>query len=116
MTRNFSQLYDKLSPAARKRTEKWVVKQRASLALKELREAQKMTQTEMAAKLKVNQAAISKFEGRSDMYMSTLYKFVGAMGGKLEMNAVFPSGSVKILLCDGRAGSSTRKAKRKTSR
>ena len=30
------------------------------------------------------------------MYVSTLGKFIEAMGGKLEIRAVFPTGSVRI--------------------
>jgi hypothetical protein len=35
-------------------------------------------------------------EKRTDMYVSTLRSFVQAMGGELEIKAVFPEGSVRI--------------------
>ena len=44
----------------------------------------------------VKQAFISKLERRADMYVTTLRKFIEAMGGKLEIRAVFPGGSVRI--------------------
>jgi len=35
-------------------------------------------------------------ERRTDMYVSTLSHFVEAMGGELQITAVFPDGSVRI--------------------
>jgi hypothetical protein len=46
--------------------------------------------------LRVNQAAISKMERRADMYLSTLQGIIKAMGGKLEIRAIFPDGIVCI--------------------
>ena len=44
----------------------------------------------------VNQSAISKMVRRTDMYISTLQSIIEAMGGKLKIQAVFPSGKVEI--------------------
>jgi DNA-binding XRE family transcriptional regulator len=66
------------------------------LPLEELRAARELTQQELAGLLGVNQAAVSKLERRADMYVSTLARFVEAMGGKLEIRVVFPEGSVRI--------------------
>ncbi len=60
--------------------------------LDELREARAMTQQHLVRILKVNQAAVSKMEQRTDMYISTLQHFVRAMGGELKITAVFPEG------------------------
>jgi hypothetical protein len=35
-------------------------------------------------------------ERRADMYVSTLHDFIRAMGGQLEIRAVFPDGEVRI--------------------
>jgi len=35
-------------------------------------------------------------EKRSDMYLSTLRSYVEAMGGQLEIRAVFPNGEVVL--------------------
>lgn len=58
--------------------------------LGELRRARAMTQERLAADLHVNQASIARIERRNDMYLSTLRRFVGAMGGELEIVARFP--------------------------
>jgi transcriptional regulator with XRE-family HTH domain len=66
------------------------------LALKELRQAMELTQEELAKKLHVNQAAVSKFESQSDIYISTLRKILFAMGGELKIVAHFDDGDVLI--------------------
>jgi DNA-binding XRE family transcriptional regulator len=67
-----------------------------SVALEELRDALRMTQQELAQTLQVDQSAVSKLEHRTDMYVSTLRRCIAAMGGQLEIRAVFPQGSVRI--------------------
>ena len=44
----------------------------------------------MARTLGVKQAAVSKLERRTDMYVSTLRGLIEAMGGTLEIVARFP--------------------------
>ncbi|MDP2787331.1 MAG: XRE family transcriptional regulator [Pseudomonadota bacterium] len=58
--------------------------------LKDLRQAVAQTQEELAATLGVGQDTISRLEKRSDMLLSTLRRYVEAMGGKLELVAQFP--------------------------
>ena len=64
--------------------------------LEELRKAHAMTQTKLAEILGVNQGEISKIEHRADLYVSTLADYIAALGGSLEIRAVFPEGDVKI--------------------
>jgi DNA-binding XRE family transcriptional regulator len=66
------------------------------MPLEELRAARAMTQTALAKILDVGQSEVSKIERRADMYVSTLASYVSAMGGELEICAVFPDGRVKI--------------------
>jgi len=68
----------------------------AGMPLNELRNARNITQTHLAQLLNITQASVSKMEKRTDMYVSTLRSFVQAMGGELEIKAVFPEGSVQI--------------------
>lgn len=58
--------------------------------LKDLRQAVARTQEELAATLGVGQDTISRLEKRSDMLLSTLRRYIEAMGGKLELVARFP--------------------------
>jgi DNA-binding transcriptional regulator YiaG len=66
-------------------------------ALRELRAARAMSQVELARRLGVKQAEISKMERRTDMYLSTLREYVEGLGGSLSVIADFPGiGSTKI--------------------
>ncbi len=66
------------------------------MPLDELRVACDLTQEHLAKILGVKQSAISKLERRADMYVSTLRDIISAMGGTLEIRAVFPQGAVRI--------------------
>ena len=68
----------------------------AEMPLHELRRARQLSQEQLAEELGATQAEISKIEHRTDMYVSTLRRFVEAMGGKLEIIAHFPDGTVRI--------------------
>lgn len=41
-------------------------------------------------------ASISRMEHRTDMYISTLRRVIRAMGGELDIRAIFPEGDVHI--------------------
>jgi transcriptional regulator with XRE-family HTH domain len=68
----------------------------AAMPLHELRRARQLSQEQLAEELGATQPEISKMEHRTDMYVSTLRRFVEAMGGELEIVARFPDGSVQI--------------------
>ena len=87
MTRTLNQVLATL-PAKRRAK----IERRASelATLKDLRQAVERTQEEIAVCLGVGQDTISRIERRSDMLLSTLRRYVEAMGGKLELVAEFP--------------------------
>jgi len=60
------------------------------MTLRELRKARERSQKAVGEILDINQAAVSKIERRTDMYISTLRSFIEAMGGELEIVARFP--------------------------
>ena len=68
----------------------------ASMPLDALRDARQLTQVQMAQLLKISQGAVSKVERRTDMFVSTLRNYVRAIGGDLQIRAVFPEGDVLI--------------------
>lgn len=68
----------------------------AAMPLDEVRKARQMTQAKLAEALGVNQGEISKIEHRTDIYLSTLAGYVEALGGKLEIRAVFPDREMRI--------------------
>lgn len=97
MAQKFEKLFRKMSPGARKRIEERANAEYQALALSELREAQDLTQVQLAKKLGIDQGAVSKIERRTDMYLSTLRNVIAAMGGKLELTAHFPSGEAHVV-------------------
>lgn len=96
MARKWKDIRRKLSAESEARTKARVDREIERLPLTELRKARLMTQTRLAEILHVNQGAISKIEKRSDMYLSTLRSYVEAMGGSLDIRAVFPEGEVVL--------------------
>ena len=66
------------------------------MRLYRLREARGLTQVNLAKVLEVNQGAVSRMEKRTDMYVSTLRSYIQAMGGQLQVKAIFPDGEVEI--------------------
>ena len=66
------------------------------LNLAELREAKGLTQAELAERLGVSQPNVSKLEAAAAspqagaIYLSTLGGYIAALGGHLEVRAVFP--------------------------
>jgi len=61
------------------------------LTLKDLRLALEKTQQDLGAILHMKQDGISRLEKRSDMLLSTLNKYINAMGGTLKLTAEFPN-------------------------
>ncbi len=96
MAKNFRELQAKMSPVARAHSGAKAERMIREMALDELRTALDLTQEQLAEVLHVRQAAISKVERRSDMFISTLRKIIEAMGGELEIRAVLPGGTVRI--------------------
>ena len=66
----------------------------ARLRLGDIREAVGKTQVELAAELRLGQGSVSKIERAADMYLSTLRRYIEALGGELEVLARFPEGTV----------------------
>lgn len=89
----------KLSPERRAKVEARAKELIAEeMTLKELRKARELSQETLADTLGWRQGDLSKFERRADAYLSTLRRYVVAMGGTLDLIAKFPdSPPVKIV-------------------
>jgi DNA-binding XRE family transcriptional regulator len=82
----------KFTPTQRERVEaraKELIEE--ELTLRDLRQAQHLTQERMAELLGVEQENVSRLERRADLLLSTLSSYVAAMGGKLRLVAEFPN-------------------------
>lgn len=58
-------------------------------SLKALRELAGLTQDQMATRLGIGQAAISKIEHRGDVQISSIQRYIRALGAELRIDAVF---------------------------
>jgi transcriptional regulator with XRE-family HTH domain len=85
-----------MAPDAQARSREKTAVMMKDMALHELRNARDLTQGALAEQLNLEQPAVSKLERRTDMYVSTLRKYIEAMGGELEIVAHFPEGNVRI--------------------
>lgn len=68
----------------------------AAIELNELRRARRLTQEELARRLGIRQANVSKLERRKDVRVSTLREVIEAMGGELRITAHFPDADYQI--------------------
>lgn len=79
-------------PARRARVER-----HKATMLGELRRALDLTQTALAERLDVTQENVSQIErGEADVRLSTLDRYVSALGGTLEIVATFPDRTVEL--------------------
>jgi predicted transcriptional regulator len=85
-----------MTPEARAAAEAEAIQLDAEMDLAEVRRAMKLSQEELGQTLQINQGSVAKIEKRADMYVSTLRRFIEAMGGELEIVAKFADHSVKI--------------------
>jgi DNA-binding XRE family transcriptional regulator len=85
-----------MSPEAKARADAEALRLGAEMDLAEVRRAMKLSQEEIGQVLQIKQGSVAKIEKRADMYVSTLCRFIEAMGGELEIVARFPDHSVKI--------------------
>ena len=68
------------------------------MTLRELRKALHKSQETVAELLGMRQGDVSKLERRTDAYLSTIRRYVEAMGGRLDLIASFPKTKpVKII-------------------
>ena len=96
MARRFEELLEELPPERRARIRLRTQEMLADLRLREVRAACELTQEQLAERMHIDQPNVSRLERRSDVHVSTLADYVAALGGRLELLAVFPEGTVRI--------------------
>ena len=93
--RPFSELRDRLraDPDRAARIDALTAVIEYALDLAEMRRRQGMTQKQIAEIMNVSQANVSRIEHGRDAQLSTIRSYVHALGGTLEIRAVFPDRS-----------------------
>ena len=85
-----------LSPDARKRVDQIKRAMQLEIALHELPELRGASQTQIAETLGTSRPNIGRIEKELDVLLSTLERYVEALGGKLEIHAVFDDADIKL--------------------
>lgn len=96
MAKKYQNLRKKMSSERRAKNAAATQTMLAEMPIHELRRARQFSQEQLAELLEVKQGSVSKLERRADLYVSTLRRYIEAMGGDLELRANFPDGSVSI--------------------
>lgn len=109
MAKNFRDLEREAlaDPKRRANIERERVLLLGAIRLRELRTARGLSQTELAKRLGVTQKRVSAIERAEDLNISTLERYVDALGGRLQANAEFDDETVAL---------TPRKAKRRRKR
>lgn len=95
--RSYKELRDKMSPERQEESRQKAAELLAAMPLQEIRKALSLTQVQLAQSLNITQPSVAKLESQTDMYISTLKRFIEAMGGELKVTATFPGkGEVEI--------------------
>lgn len=92
MANKWNNLKSRMSADARARIDAKVKQTLASMPLAEIRKAIGMTQADLAEKIELGQGNVSKIENAADMYLTTLRKYIEALGGELHLTASFSGG------------------------
>ena len=95
--RTWAEVRKRGGPESEARIDQYKRELHATVSLAQLRRARALTQTQLATLLDMQQPAVSRLERQTDMYLSTLRSYVEAMGGALQLQAVFPDGTVQIV-------------------
>lgn len=88
--KNFKNLVGSLPAKRRARIEHRTNEMLIDMLPAEIRRNMGVTQKKLAEKIGITQPALSKLENQDDMQISTLRRFVNALGGQLEIIAHFP--------------------------
>ena len=101
--REFKELSDEVrkEPGAHEEIEARKEGLRDAIKIGKLRERREQTQAGLAQVLGTSQANVSRMERSSNPYLETLADFVGALGGRLEISAVFEDEVVPLRVFDG---------------
>ncbi|MEO5840308.1 MAG: XRE family transcriptional regulator [Acidimicrobiales bacterium] len=72
------------------------LREQLEYSLAELRRAREITQEALAEALDTTQSGVSRLEHQRDLHLSTLLRYVEALGGRVEITAVFDDERLSI--------------------
>lgn len=86
----------KFTPEQLQQIDDAVAQELLEMDLRSLREAAGLTQEELAQRVAITQSQLSKLERREDYRLSTLRRYVAALGGQLEIVAVVDGKRIRL--------------------
>jgi predicted transcriptional regulator len=86
----------RLAPQSALRVTRRAGEEIRELTLKQLRVGLDLTQAELAQAAEMTQSELSRLESRDDHRISTLRRYVAALGGEIEITAVIGKRRVKL--------------------
>lgn len=96
--KTLDQMLNELSPERRQKVEAIAQEMIREIQLSKLREELNLSQKQLAAALGVSQPAIAKLEQKdNDPRLSTLKRYIEAMGGKLKLAVELPTGDERVI-------------------
>jgi transcriptional regulator with XRE-family HTH domain len=92
MPKTLTEIMKRLPKARRERIAAETAREAAEImSLRDVRKAFHRSQESMAKALNMEQESVSRIERRADLLLSTMRKYVEAMGGDLKLIAEFPN-------------------------
>ncbi|HWM93766.1 MAG TPA: helix-turn-helix transcriptional regulator [Thermoanaerobaculia bacterium] len=86
----------RFSPEELRQIDQEIESELLEMDLRALREAAGLTQGELAQRVEITQSQLSKMERRDDHRISTIRRYVEALGGSLEICAVINGKRIKL--------------------
>jgi predicted transcriptional regulator len=86
----------RLAPQAEARVASRALDEIRGVTLRELRQDLDLTQAELADAAEMTQSELSRLESRADHRISTLRRYIEALGGEIEITALIGKRRVKL--------------------
>ncbi len=86
----------RLAPPAVERVASRAEEETRTVTLRELRQDLDVTQAELADAAEMTQSELSRLENRADHRISTLRRYIAALGGEIEITALIGKRRVKL--------------------
>jgi DNA-binding Xre family transcriptional regulator len=100
-TLSYDSIADKLmTKASRVRARKRADAILKRITLDQLRKDRKMTLRKLALAMNTQRSEVSRLEKRTEVKLGTLRNYVNALGGHIEILAVFPDKNVELALAE----------------
>lgn len=94
----FHELTKGFTPERRARIAARAAVLREEMTLEELRKDLALSQEEVAEALAIGQPSVAKMEHRGDMHLSSLRRYIEALGGQLIVTAHFEEKDVRLCI------------------